>query len=89
MARTLPSYVKDFEIDRQKVANIVGDEDAKNGMMVVVDRLNRNGYLNISGGYGLPGPDGKRDLSMTIALAFGGDEEELKKKDLGEIDESS
>ena len=37
-------------------------------------------------GYELPGPDGKRHLALIIALAF--DEKRLKKKKLGDIDES-
>jgi hypothetical protein len=84
-------YVKGFKIDKQKVADIVGASDKKDplvvtGFNVILGRLNRDGYLNISGGYEPPGPDGERHLSMIIALAFGEDEEELKKRDLGEID---
>jgi hypothetical protein len=44
--------------------------------------------VNIVGGYEPPGPDGERYLALIITLEIGDDEDELKKKDLGEIDES-
>jgi len=54
----------------------------------IVARLNRSAYLNIVTGYEPPGPDGKRRLALIIALEISDDEDELRKKDLGEIDES-
>jgi hypothetical protein len=86
-------YVKGFKIDRQKVANIVGANDRNDplvdtGIRVIVGRLNRPAYLNIVGGYEPPSPDGERHLALIIALEIGDDEDEMKKKDLGEIDES-
>jgi hypothetical protein len=58
------------------------------GISAILDRLNRSAYLNIVGGYEPPGPDGVRYLAVIIALEIGYDKDELKKKDLGEIDES-
>ena len=44
--------------------------------------------MNIVTGYEPPSPDGKRHLALIIALETGEDKDEIKKKDLGEIDES-
>ena len=39
-------------------------------------------------GYEPPSPDGERHLALIIVLEFDYDEERLKKKELGAIDES-
>ena len=86
-------YVKGFKIDRQKVADVVEARDridplVDTGIQVIVGRLNRSAYMNIVTGYEPPSPDGKRHLVLIIALEIGEDKDEMKKKDLGEIDES-
>ena len=86
-------YVKGFKIDSQKVADIVGAKDeldpvVESAIDVIVDRLNRSAYLRIVVGCEPPSPDGERNLALIIALEIGEDKDELKKKDLGEIDES-
>ena len=75
---------------REKVANIVGAKDTYDplvmaGISVIVGRLNRSACLSIKGGYEL---DGERHFCFIFALEIGDDKDELKKKDLGEIDES-
>lgn len=88
----MPLYVKGFKIDRQKVADVVeaprGDPIVDAGIRVVVEQLNRSAYIDIVAGYELPGPDGERHLALIIALAFDEEEKRLKKKKLGDIDES-
>ena len=86
-------YVKGFKIDRQKIADAVGtkvrvDPVVEAAIDFIVHRLNRSAYLNIELGHDLPGPEGERRLALIIALATGKDEDELKNRDLGEIDES-
>ena len=86
-------YVKGFKIDRQKVANIVEARDridplVDTGIHVIVGRLDRSAYMNIVTGYESPSPDGERHLALVIALGIGDDKDEMKKKDLGEIDDS-
>jgi hypothetical protein len=86
-------YVKGFKIDRQKVADIVQATNRNEplvdaGIRVVVERLNRSAYINIVTGYEPPSPDGKRHLALVIALEIDDDEERLKKKELGVIDET-
>jgi hypothetical protein len=86
-------YVKGFKVDREKVAKLVGARDiddplVETGISVIVNRLNRSAYLRIEGGYELSSSDGERHLHLIIALEIGADKDELKKKDLGEIDES-
>ena len=85
-------YVKGFKIDRQKVADIVeakrSDPLVDAGIRVVVEQLNRSAYLDIVTGYEPPSPDGKRHLALVIALEIDDDEERLKEKELGTIDES-
>ena len=89
-------YVKGFKIDTQKVATIVGVGDhpetldplIDDAIGVIVHQLNQSAYLSIEVGYEHPGPDGERHQVLIVALEIGEDEEELKKKDLGEIDES-
>jgi hypothetical protein len=88
-AAIMTLYAKGFKVDRQKVANIVGAPLIEAGIRrAIVDRLDRSAYLSIEGGYEPPGPDGMRDLAFIIALEIGYDKDELKKKDLAEIDES-
>ena len=82
--------VKGFKLDYEKVANIVGarsqtDPLVWSGVSAVVDGLNRSAYLKIVGGYEL---EGERHFCFIIALAIGDDKDELKERDLGEIDES-
>jgi len=55
---------------------------------VVVKRLNRDAYLKIVTGYGPRGPDGMRHLALIIALEIDDDEEGLRGKELGPLDES-
>ena len=85
-------YVKGFKIDRQKVADMVeaprGDPVVDAGIRVVVEQLNRSAYIDIVAGYEPPSPDGQRHLALVIALKIDTDEERLKKKELGTIDES-
>ena len=86
-------YVKGFKIDKQKVADIVEATNRNEplvdpGICVVVEQLNRSAYINIVTGYEPPNPDGKRHLAPNIALEIDDDEERLKKKELGTIDES-
>ena len=51
-------------------------------------QLNHSAYLNIKLGHDLPGPKGECHLALIITLATGEDEDKLKNRDLGEIDES-
>ena len=86
-------YVKGFKIDRQKIANLVEvtsetDPLVEAGIHVVVERLNRDAYLKIMTGYEGRRADGKRRLALVIALEIDDDEERLRKKGLGTIDES-
>jgi hypothetical protein len=85
-------YVKGFKIDRQKVADMIGaprgDPVVDAGIRVVVEQLNRSAYIDIVAGYEPPSPDGQRHLALVIALEVDNDEERLKKKELGAIDES-
>jgi hypothetical protein len=85
-------YVKGFKIDRQKVADMVeaprGDPVVDAGIRVVVEQLNRSTYINIVAGYEPPSPDGQHHLALIIALEIDHDEERLKQKELGTIDES-
>jgi hypothetical protein len=81
-------YVKGFKVDKQKVANIVGAPLVHASISAVVDGLNRSAYLSIEGGYEPPGPDGMRGLAFIVALEIGNDKDELKKKDLGGLDET-
>jgi len=86
-------YVKGFKIDRRKIANLVEvtsvtDPLVEAGIDVVVQRLNRDGYLKLVAGYEGWRPDGNRRLAMIIALEIDDDEERLRKKELGPIDES-
>jgi hypothetical protein len=89
----MPRYVKGFKLDRQKVANVIGAKDrmdplVETGIQVMIRQINRSAYLRIEGGYEPPGPDGERHVSIIIALAIGNDKDELKKRPLGDIDES-
>ena len=88
----MPLYVKGFKIDRQKVADVVeaprGDPIVDAGIRVVVEQLNRSAYIDIVTGYEPPGLDGERHLALIIALAFDEEEKRLKKKKLGDIDET-
>jgi len=86
-------YVKGFKIDRRKIANLLEvtsetDPLVEAGIHVVVERLNRDAYLKIVTGYEGRDPDGNRNVEMIIALEFDKDEERLRKKELGTIDES-
>ena len=86
-------YAKGFKVNREKVVNIVGARDGADplvdtGICVILSRLNRSAYLRIEGGYELSSPDGERHLALIIAMEIGNDKDELKKKDLGGIDES-
>jgi hypothetical protein len=85
-------YVKGFKIDRQKVADIIkaprGDPIVDTGISVVVEQLNRSAYISIEVGYEPPSADGQRHLALIIALEIDDDEERLKKKELGTVDES-
>jgi len=54
-----------------------------------MEQFNRAAYLDIVTGYGPPGPDGNRQLALVIALEIDDDEERLKKRGLGTLDESS
>ena len=86
-------YVKGFKIDRGKVAKIVGAKNRLDrlvgfGIRGVVEQLNRSAYLSIEVGREPPGPDGERRSALIVALEIGEDKDELKKKDLGEIEES-
>ena len=53
-----------------------------------MERLNRDAYLKIVTGYKPRGPDGMRHLALVIALEIDDDEERLRKKELGTVDES-
>ena len=55
---------------------------------IIVGQLDRSAYLRIVCGWVPATPDTERHLALIIALAFGADKDELKEKDLGEIDES-
>jgi hypothetical protein len=86
-------YVKGFKIDRQKVANIVGASNINDplvdaGINAVVKRINRSAYLKIEGGWDRVSPDAKREIEFILAFAIGTDKDELKAKDLGELDET-
>jgi hypothetical protein len=85
-------YAKGFKIDRQKVANMIeaprGDPIVDTGIRVVVEQLNRSAYIRIVVGCEPPSADGQRHLALVIALEIGDDEEGLKKKELGTIDDS-
>ena len=76
-----------------KVANVVEARDridplVDTGIQVIVGRLNRSAYMNIVTGYEPPSPYRKRHFALIIALEIGEDKDEMKKNDLGEIDES-
>jgi hypothetical protein len=92
-AAIMTLYVKGFKIDKDKIANLVGAEDrvdprVETGIFSTVEQLNRSAYLSIEMGYEPAGPDGELQSALIIALEIGEDKDELKKKDLGEIDES-
>jgi hypothetical protein len=84
-------YVKGFKIDRQKLANMleVEAEDPRImiGINIVVQKLNRSAYKNIEGGYE-PTVDGHRQLVHIIAMDYGDNEEQLREKELEDVDES-
>ena len=89
----LTRYVKGYKIDRQKVADLVEAANRKDplvdaGIRSVVARLNRSAYMNIATGYDPPTPEGARHLALIVALDVGYDQEQLKEKKLGDIDES-
>jgi hypothetical protein len=65
-----------------------GDPVVDAGIRVVVEQLNRSAYIDIVAGYEPPSPDGQRHLALVIALEIDDDEERLKKKKLGTLDES-
>ena len=86
-------YVKGFEIDRRKIADILEvtsttDPLVEAAIRVVVERLNRDAYLKIVTGYEPLDSDGNRLLALVIALEIDDDEEKLTKKELGTLDES-
>jgi hypothetical protein len=86
-------YVKGFKIDRQKVAEVVeavsrSDPLVDAGIRVVVQQLERSAYIDIVTGYEQPSSDGKRHLALIIALDIDTDEEKLREKPLGTIDET-
>jgi hypothetical protein len=86
-------YVKGYKIDKKKVAEIVEAKDEQDplidsGTYTVVRRLNRHAYLSVENGIEPPTTDGKLRLSIVIALEIGENEDELKRKPLGDIDES-
>jgi hypothetical protein len=85
-------YVKGFKIDRQKVADMIkaprGDPIVDTGIRVVMEQLNRSAYIRIVVGYEPLSADGQCHLALVIALEIDDDEERLRKKELGTIDES-
>ncbi len=89
----MPYYVKGFKISRERIATMVGvrdvvDPEVNATIPAIVHLLDRSAYLRVVCGWVPATPDRKRHLALIIALAFGADKDELKEKDLGEIDES-
>ena len=86
-------YVKDFEIDRRKIADILEvtsttDPLVEAAIHVVVEWLNRDTYLKIVTGYEPPDSDGNCLLALVIALEIDDDAEKLMKKELGSLDDT-
>ena len=86
-------YVQGFKINRRKVAGIAEVESTRDPQVdhfirVIISRMNREGYKYIAVAYDHPPTDPTDCLSVVIVLGDGYDEEELKKREVGPIDES-
>jgi len=89
----LTRYVKGYKIDSQKVADLVEAANRKDplvdvGICSVVAWLNSSGYVNIATGYKPPTPDGACHLALIITLDVSYNQQQLREKKLGDIDES-
>lgn len=90
-------YVKGFKIDRQKVADTVDlpdpcDPEVDDYIRIIIHDLNRSGYKFIGAVHerNPPGqqPDGRTHLAVLIILDEGYDEEELRQRELGAVDDT-
>ena len=88
-------FVQGFKINRHKVALVAEvesqrDPQVDNFIHVIISRMNREGYKYIAAAYDHdPSPTEPDDyLSLVIVLADSHDEAELKKRDVGQIEES-
>jgi hypothetical protein len=87
-------YVKGYKVNKKKIAVEMVETKTEEDPLIysaiytVVRRLNRDAYLSVENGVEPPTVDGKLRLSMVIALEIGENEDELRRKPLGHIDES-
>ena len=63
------------------------DPRVETGITVIMDLINRSAYLNVAGVTDLRNPEGCDILALILGLELGYDEDELKGKHFGEIDE--
>ena len=86
-------FVKGFKLDRSKIAALAevessSDPEVDAYIPIIVYQLNRDGYKYITAGWEHDVPRDAKDgrLALIIVLDIGYDEEELRQKDLGDID---
>ena len=93
MSECYKKFVKGFKLDRSKIAALAEVESSSNPEVdayipIIVHQLNHDGYKYITAGWEHDVPCDAKDgrLVLIIILDIGYDEEELRQKDLGDID---
>jgi hypothetical protein len=75
-------YIKGYEIDMAKVAEMFGEDNVDAAIVTMVKYLDRSSYIRISTGY-VPHDESH---ALVIVLDMDSDEDKLKERPLREVD---